>query len=66
MCFYHLLAATQVLRATPPPVYTKFWMKKSQKHVDGFVQQNGFGPAFLHMRMRRLAKGMAKPNTCCC
>jgi hypothetical protein len=65
MCFYHLLAATQVLRATPPPVYTKFWMKKSQKHVDGFVQQNGFGPAFLD-RILRLAKGMAKPNTCCC
>jgi hypothetical protein len=41
-------------------------MKKSQKHVDGLVQQNGFGAAFLHMRMLRLAKGMAKANTCCC
>jgi hypothetical protein len=34
-------------------------MKKSQKHVDGLVQQSGFGPAFLHMRMLRMAKGIA-------
>jgi hypothetical protein len=29
-------------------LYIKFWMKKKSKHVS-LTQQNGFGPAFLHM-----------------
>jgi len=38
--------------------------EEKSKHA-GLVQQNGFGPAFLH-RMLRLVKGCAaKPNTCC-
>jgi len=38
--------------------------EEKSKHVS-LAQQNGFGPAFLHRRMLRLAKGRAKPNTCC-
>jgi hypothetical protein len=37
--------------------------EEKSKHVS-LAQQNGFGAAFLH-RMLRLAKGRAKPNTCC-
>ncbi len=37
--------------------------EEKSKHVS-LAQQNGFGPAFLH-RMLSLAKGAAKPNTCC-
>jgi hypothetical protein len=38
--------------------------EKKSKHVS-LTQQNGFGPAFLHMMMLSLAKGTTKPNTCC-
>jgi len=37
--------------------------EEKSKHA-GLVQQNGFGPAFLHM-MLRLAKGRAKPDSGC-
>jgi hypothetical protein len=37
--------------------------EEKSKHAS-LAQQNGFDPAFLH-RMLRLAKGTAKPNTCC-
>jgi hypothetical protein len=30
----------------------------------GLAQQYGFGPAFL-LRILRLEKGTAEPNTCC-
>jgi len=37
--------------------------EEKSKHVS-LAQQNGFCRAFLH-RMLSLAKGAAKPNTCC-
>jgi hypothetical protein len=43
----------------------KNWMKKSQ-NKSGLVQQNGFGPAFLHpfLRLVHNRRFAAKPNTC--
>jgi len=37
--------------------------EEKSKHA-GLAQQNAFDPTFLHT-MLRLAKGTAKPNTCC-
>jgi hypothetical protein len=37
--------------------------EEKSKHA-GLAQQIFFDPAFLHMGLR-LAKGTAKPNTCC-
>ncbi len=45
------------LKSTGPSAkYNKFWIKRKSNCR--------FGLAFLH-RMLRLAKGIAKPNTCC-
>jgi hypothetical protein len=54
-------------RATPPVL--NMWPSKRKldevksKHA-GWVQQNGFSPAFFH-RMLRLVKGTAEPYTYC-
>jgi hypothetical protein len=37
--------------------------EEESKH-DGLAQQNGFDPAFSH-KVKRPAKGTAKPTTCC-
>jgi len=52
------------LRATPTQCTVQQILDEEKSKRVGLAQQNGFGPALLH-RMLRLAKGTAKPNTCC-
>jgi hypothetical protein len=55
-------------QSIPAPLVLIIWpckrklVEEQSKHAI-LAQQNGFGPAILHM-MLRLVKGIAKPNTC--
>jgi hypothetical protein len=53
----------EVIRATLPVHCTMNLDEEKSKHAS-LAQQNGLSPAFLH-RMLKLAKGTAKPSTCC-
>jgi hypothetical protein len=62
-----VVRAMSVIRAAPLVfnmwLYNRKFKRRKVKSMSSSTQQNGFGPAFLHMMMMKLAQGTAKPKS---